>query len=109
VWKIQADDYDEDHEMMDEDDLLTLDEVNSKPVLPECGPKSEGKKACKNCSCGFADELDKAAMSNGEAPVKSACGSCYKGDGFRCATCPHRGQPAFEPGEKVVLDMSDDL
>ena len=55
--------------------LSLQDEVAAKPDLPECGPKSEGKKACKNCSCGYADELDKAALANGEVPQKSACGS----------------------------------
>merc|ERR1711865_564599 len=95
----------DDHDMIDEDDLLTQDEAAQKTELPECGPKSEGKKACKNCSCGYADEIDKAAMVNGEAPVKSACGSCFKGDAFRCATCPMRGTPAFKPGEKVELNM----
>merc|ERR1711977_166489 len=105
VWTVQGD---ENEDLMDEDDLLTQDEINAKPVLPECGPKSEGKKACKNCSCGYAEELDKAVES-GEVPVKSACGSCYKGDAFRCATCPYRGMPAFEPGEKVQLTLEDDI
>merc|ERR1712072_560032 len=107
VWTVGADDGD-DNEMIDEDDLLTQEEIAVKPVLPACGPKSEGKKACKNCSCGYAEELDKAVAS-GEVPVKSACGSCYKGDAFRCATCPYRGTPAFEPGEKVKLTLEDDL
>ena len=37
---------------------------------------------------------------------------CFKGDAFRCASCPHRGKPAFKAGlEGVTLDLDagDDL
>lgn len=80
------------------------------------------KKACKNCSCGLAEEQAAAEAPTGaprqtKAPdlataPKSECGSCYLGDAFRCASCPYRGTPAFAPGEKVSLtglNMDDDL
>lgn len=83
----------------------------SSPVAPEeplCDTKS---KACKNCSCGRKEALEqnvteddlKAMLESGE--IKSSCGSCYLGDEYRCATCPYRGLPAFEPGEKVTLTL----
>uniref|UniRef100_T1GFK3 Anamorsin homolog n=1 Tax=Megaselia scalaris TaxID=36166 RepID=T1GFK3_MEGSC len=104
VWKI---DNDEDEETIDPDDLL--DEEDKALPDPEslrvCGTTGK-KKACKNCSCGLAEELEaeskkKAGVDTSNA--KSSCGSCYLGDAFRCSTCPYLGMPAFKPGEKVEL------
>jgi hypothetical protein len=56
-------------------------------------------KPCKNCNCGRAE---KESQDNKIDPnFKSDCGKCYLGDAFRCAGCPYRGLPAFEPGQKI--------
>lgn len=104
VWTLSAQDMnDDDIDIIDSDDLL--DENDRKKPDPltlksVCGPKSGKKKACKNCTCGLAEDL-----ANGveKAQPKSACGSCYLGDAFRCASCPYLGMPAFKPGDKISL------
>jgi len=57
------------------------------------------------------DGEERPKVSDGDLKkMVSDCGSCYKGDAFRCANCPHLGKPAFKPGEEnLVLDMSDDF
>lgn len=107
VWKLDKL-LDEDIETIDPDDLLDEDDL-IKPdptTLRVCGTTGK-RKACKDCSCGLADELA-AEVKTGklidttDAP-KSSCGSCYLGDAFRCSTCPYLGMPAFKPGEKIQL------
>lgn len=64
-------------------------------------------KPCKNCNCGRAQ-----AQNGGEAQPKDpntntpSCGKCYLGDAFRCAGCPFKGMPAFEPGQKVEFNAA---
>lgn len=84
-----------------------------------CAPT---RKPCKGCSCGRAEEyeqeieqkanptstikLDVTELQEGPTSLKSECGNCYKGDAFRCASCPYLGKPAFEKGqEKVMLSL----
>nr|CAG4635774.1 EOG090X0FGQ [Artemia franciscana] len=92
---------------MDPDELLEeIDLV--KPTaesLKVCGTTGK-RKACKDCSCGLAEELEVekgGVKSTVKTEIKSSCGSCYLGDAFRCASCPYLGMPAFKPGEKIVL------
>jgi hypothetical protein len=104
-------------DLIDENALLDESSV-PVPNPMDCGTDNTGKKrACKNCSCGLAEEEAKEKNSETVQPktieekiVKSsACGNCTKGDAFRCAGCPFLGKPAFEPGmEKVILSMGVD-
>lgn len=72
-----------------------------------CGPS---RKACKNCTCGRAEEEaagappPKLTVDMLENPgAAGGCGSCSLGDAFRCASCPYRGLPSFTPGKKIEL------
>ena len=68
------------------------------------------RKACKNCTCGRAEEEaagappPKLTLDMLENPgAAGGCGSCQLGDAFRCASCPYRGLPSFQPGKKIEL------
>jgi hypothetical protein len=115
-------DADADDQILDEDALLeSAGSLVPLPAAPANLPGSSsddcsGRKACDNCSCGRAD--NEAAAARGEiskeefeAAPTSACGSCGKGDAFRCAGCPYLGKPAFKAGEesKVMLETTDDF
>uniref|UniRef100_A0A2P2L381 Anamorsin homolog n=1 Tax=Rhizophora mucronata TaxID=61149 RepID=A0A2P2L381_RHIMU len=101
--KVQIDD---DSDLIDEDSLLTEEDLK-KPQLPlgDCEVGST-RKACKNCTCGRAEEEKKVklglTMDQLNNP-QSACGNCGLGDAFRCSTCPYKGLPPFKPGEKVII------
>ncbi|XP_020214084.1 anamorsin homolog [Cajanus cajan] len=98
---------DVDSDLIDEDSLLTEEDLK-KPQLPpgDCEIGST-RKACKNCTCGRAEEEEKVLKLGLTAEQinnpQSACGNCGLGDAFRCSTCPYKGLPAFKLGEKVAL------
>ncbi|NXQ00718.1 CPIN1 protein, partial [Vidua macroura] len=104
LWTLSANDMnDEEMDLLDSDELLDSEDLKkpdpSSLRAPSCKEMGK-KKACKNCTCGLAEELEQEKKSS---QPKSACGNCYLGDAFRCASCPYRGMPAFKPGEKILL------
>ncbi|KAL7885381.1 hypothetical protein AOLI_G00056760 [Acnodon oligacanthus] len=110
MWSLSANDMnDYDIDLLDSDELLDAEDLKKPDPASlrasSCGESgAKKKKACKNCTCGLAEELEQESKAVQKvSQPKSACGSCYLGDAFRCASCPYLGMPAFKPGEKVVL------
>jgi len=120
IWTAKA--TTDENDLIDEDSLLSETDRNAKPITKadDCEVGKAGKKACKNCTCGRAEEevageapkpkLTKEMLEN--PGVGSNCGSCSLGDAFRCGGCPYRGLPSFKVGEKITIPdnfMADDI
>lgn len=103
VWKLD-DTSDDTVDLIDSDQLLDEEDLKKPEAasLKVCGTTGQ-RKACKNCSCGLAEELAGEGKTKETTGQTSSCGNCYLGDAFRCASCPYLGMPAFKPGEKIQL------
>ncbi|KAK6851153.1 Bcdre2 [Apiospora arundinis] len=122
----------DDDDLIDEDTLLTEEDLNKPLAIPtECVPKvGKRRRACKDCTCGLAERLaqeDDKKRAEADSKLQSlklgaddltevdftvkgkvgSCGNCSLGDAFRCDGCPYIGMPAFKPGEEVRLLNND--
>ncbi|KAH6639367.1 cytokine-induced anti-apoptosis inhibitor 1, Fe-S biogenesis-domain-containing protein [Boeremia exigua] len=123
----------EDDYLIDEDDLITEEDMARPVVQPfECLPKpGKRRRACKDCTCGMKEKIeaeDAAKRADADKALNTmkfgaddlldevdftvqgkvgSCGNCALGDAFRCDGCPYIGLPAFKPGEEVRLLNND--
>jgi hypothetical protein len=80
VWSLAANDIIDDSVDLINDEELLNDEDRAKPnpeSLKVCATTKQ-RKACANCSCGLAEELEKEAIDNirkNTQNAKSSCGS----------------------------------
>ncbi|KAG5520035.1 hypothetical protein PMAC_001111 [Pneumocystis sp. 'macacae'] len=118
--------FDDTIELIDEDSLLEPSDLITPTFKANpCGPSTQKRKACKNCSCGLkfqeteitekmnqmtirlldTNELKDVDFKQQNIPI-SSCGNCYLSDAFRCSRCPYFGMPAFKPGKNVELQLN---
>jgi len=88
--------------LVDEDALLEKDAAAPAAPVYDCGTSIGVRKACKDCSCGLAEELEGETRAAAGGERKSGCGSCSLGDAFRCANCPSLGLPAWKTDSETV-------
>jgi len=107
VWSLAASDLnDDDLDLVDQDALLAQEKFKVEPKkVFDCGDGTKKRKACKNCSCGLAEEQATANAVIKSSTVVSACGNCGLGDAFRCSTCPYLGQPAFQSKQNGTVKL----
>jgi hypothetical protein len=108
-WKVIVPEYKGD--LIVEDELI--DPFDSYQKFSKANDCITKPKPCKNCNCGRAEKENKENKGEIDPNFKPECGKCYMGDAFRCAGCPFRGKPAFEPDEKIdfknIVTNTNDL
>lgn len=107
-----------DDELVDENSLIS--QPLSMPIKCDLRTAKKRRKACKDCTCGLKEELQREEGINDNVvtinvndddeidftiPGKTggSCGNCALGDAFRCDGCPYIGLPPFKPGEIVNI------
>jgi anamorsin len=89
-----------DIDLIEEESLIQSSDYSK--LTSDCRPETNNpqetikKKACKDCTCGLAEQEEKEKTEKSFLTVlpMSSCGNCYLGDAFRCASCPYKGTPA---------------
>lgn len=77
TWTIAADEDDDDAELIDDDELLDEEDmIKPDPSTLRVCETTKKRKACANCTCGLADELEQEAIENIKKNTQNAQSSC---------------------------------
>lgn len=84
--------------LLDPEDLKKPDPASRKALSGgqrEKKKKEKKRKACKNCICGLAGELERVT-SKAQSVRLSTRGNCYLGGAFDLANCPYLSDASLQ-------------
>lgn len=77
IWKLAVENLMDDDDMIDDNALLTEEDLKKPDAqsLRVCGTTGK-RKACANCSCGLAEDLEQEAAERIKSNLKNVKSSC---------------------------------